>query len=370
MLVNRRGEQSLVRLVGIIALFAWLLLVEFSQALAELPRWSEEELELLEKGLIIPGQALLTKEGIPRELLDDPSDTTEPEETDAPKELNDQPTEVVPAPELPDPEPLSDDRVNMTEEMLARYFEQLPRELLIDAQKILTQQEWRDVHYALEKHREVSPLPIYFYVFGHDQKIPENYWPKNVFEEHFSTVGEPRVIVYYHFGAPERTRLHMGNGFLDTVELWKKKEILANSRMKARDKSAGLSQLLDFVDQLSMRLYWIEEELELKTRRERAEQEELEVQRKQAEPTLMDHIEKWLPFMEGVFPKIGLGGAVIVLLGISRIVWVRKRRFVFPEIETEPRLGGQNGAGFGGVLSFKDPLKPPSAQREQFEDLL
>ena len=353
--------------------FIWIMLVSTVllssvSGLPELPRWDEEEKALLKSGDILPGQALLTIEGVAYELLEDPWEGGR--EAQAALEVPEVSRVVEPIPELPDPEPLPDERVQLTQAVLGRYFERQPESYLIDAQRVLSQQESRDVNYALQQHRDVSPLTIYLYVFGENQKIPEAYWPEAVYAENLAETGEPSVILYYHYGAPERSRYHIAGGMLDGVEGWKKQEVVQNSSMKARDKSAPLSQLEDFIGQVSMRLYWIEEELHQKQRQRKAQNEKRRGEESEQELSLMDHIEAKLPFLEGLFPKVAIGGCVIILLGGVWIMWVRRRVFVFPEVESSARLGGEKGAGFGGVLSFQDPLEPPSAQRDQFEDVI
>lgn len=346
----------------------WIILLPSVSALPELPRWDEEEKALVESGEILPGQALLTIEGVAYELLDDPWEGGR--EAQAALVVPEVSRVVEPTPELPDPEPLPDERVQLTQSVLGRYFEHYPETYLIDAQRVLSQQESRDVNYALQQHREVSPLSIHLYVFGENQKIPEAYWPEAVYAENFAEIGEPSVILYYHYGAPERSRFHIAGGMLDGVEKWKKQEVVQNSKMKARDKSAPLSQLEDFIGQISMRLYWIEEELQQKQRQQKALNEKQTGEEGEQELSLMDHIEAKLPFLEGLFPKVALGGTLVMLVGGGWIIWVRRRVFIFPEIESSTRLGGEKGAGFGGVLSFQDPLVPPSAQRDQFEDVI
>jgi len=333
---------------------------------SELPVWGEEERELLQKGEIIPGRALLTKEGVPAELLID----SWREEREQVEPLPEVPSVIEPTPELPDPQHLLDDRVNLTADILMQYFDRRPEHFLIDTQELLSRQEWRDINYTLERHQNVSPISVYVYIFGKEQKVPEAYWPEIVFEENFMGTEESCAIVYYHFGAPERSRFYLGGGGLADIELWKKKEILSNSRMKARDKSAAFSQLEDFIGQISMRLYWIEEDYKRKEKERLAAIEDHVTVEAERSPGFLDYLEQWLPFMEGVYPKIAAGGTLISLCGVGWILWIKNRKFVFPEVESKPRLGGMNGAGFGGVLSFKDPLVPPSAQREQFEELL
>ena len=367
--MNQRvqSQRSTAKKAGWIALCS-IGLNFHAQALSSLPAWSAQDLVLLEQGELIPGQALLTKEGVAVEKLIDPwRNEREAAEPDLDPEVS---RVIEPAPELPDSEPLLDARGALTDDVLRRYFDRHPEHFLVDSQQILSRQEWRDVNFILEEHRDVSPLPVYVFVFGENQKIPEAYAPEIVFDENFGGTGEACVMVYYYFGAPERSSLHLGGGMLEEVELWKKRELLSNSRMKARDKSAPLSQLEDFIGQISMRLYWVEEEFQQKERQRLAALKVEEVAQKDRPLSFVEHLEKWLPSMEGVFPKVAIVAGFISFVGFGWILWVRKRKFLFPEVESLARLGGENGAGFGGVLSFKDPLVPPSEQREQFEDLL
>ncbi len=60
-----------------------------------------------------------------------------------------------------------------------------------------------------------------------------------------------------------------------------------------------------------------------------------------------------------------------LLLAWSAIMWWKvSARFLFPEFEVEPRLGGSHAAGIGAVISFSSAAIPPARQRDQVPDYM
>jgi heme A synthase len=122
---------------------------------------------------------------------------------------------------------------------------------------------------------------------------------------------------------------------------------------------------------MSIRIYWMERMMGGETA---AVDETVIISRvaknNEKKSALMDKIK---PVIESarryVYPAASLTG--LVLLGLAVTSWTRRRaRYVFPDFDVEPRLGGAHAAGVGAVISFASAAIPPASQRDQVPDYL
>jgi len=329
--------------------------------LEPLPVWRDEDLVLLKKGELKPGLALLTKDGLKKKDEEKPAD---------PKDKLEEKVEekIVLVPEKPgiDLIPLPDDRSEISRRLLEVYFDEDPKDGLNDPQGLLSMQERMDIQYAIDTHEEVSPVPIYLFVFDEFQMVPEGYGPEEMFEKHFDGSEVPRMIVYYYMGAPERTGFYLGGGASEEVPEWQMRELLSNAAYAAREKSDVFAQLDDFMGQLSMRLFWIEQLMDRVNAG--AEVMGAEAVRQEKGEGVVGGVVRNL-----ILPKLLALGGTLVAFGLLLwgYVWFKgRKRYAFPEVGDIGRLGGERGASFGGVLSFRNSSEPPSDQRRQFKDPL
>lgn len=338
---------------SVFGIVAALVSVLNAAPVAGLPRWSEADQVKLKAGEIVVGQALLTEAGL---------DSQE----DVPKAAEVLIEAVEEKPSLFEDQKLARDSA-VSGVHLQRYFGTRPEESLIDPQELLSMQERADLQHALDLHSQESEVALFVYIFDADQNLPSQYDVRSVYEDLFADNAEPIVVVYYFLEAPLRSRLLLAGGAGDSIPEWQVRELLWNTASKAQQKSAAFDQLEDFVGQLSMRMFWIEETL-----RELAEQEIYVVEVDAVKGKVADaRSEKMKEIWEGaaqgyVFQAVWCvaGGLVACFLCV---VFVCRRRYVFPDAASPARLGGAVGGSFGGVLSYRDPHLPPSDQKHQVD---
>ncbi|SHK34089.1 hypothetical protein SAMN02745181_3648 [Rubritalea squalenifaciens DSM 18772] len=360
--------MKLSLIVTVVSLLGLTSLLAAKSNLPPLPTWNEEDLQKLKKGELVPGQALLTEKGIPKkeeaEKSEDPKDVLPDKAAEK--------LEIKPVPEKPeiDPIPLPDHRSELPEKLLARYFSSKPDSNLIDPQRLLSMQERADLSYALEMHTHESPVPIYLYLFDNQQKFPDAYEPDQIYQQFFREDGKPVVLVYYFIGQPERSRFYLAGGASEVVPDWRKRELLSNAKHTAREKSEVFSQLEDFVGQLSMRLFWVEQIMAKAVLP--VIEDELPVD--PAEQKAVGALDKLASFWyDTLAPKLmAMLGAVLGLSLLCGLWWIYQstRRYHFAELPVKKRLSGNRGANCGGIVHYKDPNQPPSAQKEQFDEVL
>lgn len=337
--------------------------------LPPLPEWSEADLQQLKKGELIPGQALLTEKGLPKK---DEKEQDKEDPKDKLPEKAEEKLEIKPVPEKPeiDPIPLPADRTEIPSKMLARYFSNRPEVGLNDPQELLSMQERADIGYALDTHMQESPLPIYLYLFDAQQMVPAEYDPEDIYERFFAGDEKPVVIVYYFLDQPERSKFYLGGGASSTVPEWRKRELLSNAAHTAREKSEVFSQLEDFVGQLSMRLFWVEQIMAKGFDPDSEEENEGHPAVKKARGLLPDLASLW---KDVLLPRLlGLSGLVIggLFCGGLFLLYHARRRHHFAELPVKKRLAAKRGANCGGILNYRDANLPPSDQKSQFEEVL
>ena len=323
-----------------------------SAKLSPLPSWSDEDKVKLKSGDIVVGRALLTKNGLKNKT------EIEPKVAEVLIEL------VEEKPSLVEDLKLAADSV-ISGIHLERYFSERPETGLVDPQQLLSMQERADLRHALEQHGQESDVPIFVYLFDTEQKLSEEYSPREVYNSLFMENKEPIVMVYYFVGAPHRAKFLLAGGAGDAVPAWQVRELLWNAAHKAKEKSAAFDQLDDFVGQLSMRLFWVEEIIRELT------DVVPDLKPKVAEKKTDARAEKVLGFWEdtakGYMPKVLV---TVFAVGMTLlIIWflIRRRRYIFPDSASSSRLGGVVGGSFGGILSYRDQYIPPSDQKSRFE---
>jgi hypothetical protein len=302
---------------------------------------------------LLPGELLLTDSSIPGE-----SEISEvhPLEIDPPR-----PDEIA-----GDSKPI----VEIPEKFLAAYFAERPQTFLIDPQNLLSPADFKDRLDFLNYHVSDSSIDLFVYVMGKDQEIPGEAREEELVERFYSE-GRPAVIVYYYLGAPQRAVIHLSPSMMDQISVAEQHRTLESSIIQALEKVEPPAQLEKFLNQLSIRTYWMERVIGggsmvthtdssappilSKSRRELAKSAKLQWIREKANQVAL--------------PATVILGGLMMLFTI--IYWLQRRaRYVFPELDVEPRLGGAHAAGVGAVISFASAAVPPASQRDQVPEYL
>lgn len=318
-----------------------------------LPNWSAEERKAMEEQGWLAGGLLLTDE----------TEEEAPEET-PPEPLD---VEAPTADELAEDEPPASE---IAEKYLAEYFDQRPKDFLVDPQGLLNSKDRMDRLGFLNYHAGDSSIDLFIYVFNGDQEIPGDVREEEVIERFFSE-GKPAAVVCYYLGAPQRSVIYLSPSLTDVVSAAEQRRALQSSVIQAFESVHPPDQLEAFLVQMSIRIYWMERMLAGKSIQEEAVAlpiktgventtmagSEIAVSR------MKELVLPWLPHVAFFFS--------IILLGIGARYWLaRKARFRFPEFDVEPRLGGSHAAGVGAVISFASASVPPASQRDQVPDYL
>jgi hypothetical protein len=334
---------------------AFLVSLVASMAEETLPSWREGELEILQTGEWELGEFLPELE------------TSEEESGD----IEEPPTLDLPAPragDIADPE-IQPDQV--PEEFWDAYFAGRPDKLLVDPRELLGSQDFSERLAFLEYHAGDSSIDLVTYVFKGDEDIPGEVREEELVERLFNE-GRPAVVVYYHIGAPERSVLYLSHSLTDAVPLTEQRRALESSIMQAMKEQDAARQIEAFLVEMSIRIYWMEGILSGGIPAEQAAQAVTS-----GEAAVPTHREKILDAMQPAIEATsrhwqsiaaGVGGFFTLVL---LVFWLRWRaRYLFPEIEVEPRLGGSHAAGVGAVISFANAAVPPASQRDQAQEYL
>ncbi|MDE0860986.1 MAG: hypothetical protein OSA93_12565 [Akkermansiaceae bacterium] len=339
----------------ILTLFVCLSLNAEEEQLV-MPQWSDEEMEDLEGGALVPGSSLMGSLALERLF----AGNREPIEFE--EELMNIPGEPHPEDEWP---------TTIDESYFQVYFRQPPGNYLIDPQNILTPQEKRDREGFLAYHARDSSINIYLYLFDAKQELPEGETAERVMSEHYGESGHS-VVVFYFLGIPERTQIVMSPMITETIELEMRKNALIRSVEEALDRSEAVAQIESFSIQLSIRLYWLEKELGHLEVREASVLHPLGVE---ASEEVGDEAMSWNSLSNSPRVRLIGGGIGILIVTVASALfgkWLvdRKRIYVFPESEGNLLLEAPHAAGVGAVIAYTSATFPPSVQRDEVPDYL
>lgn len=337
-----------------------------SFATANLPQWTEDDIKRLDSGRLVVGKALLTLEGDPTLVDPNSPENTIEDNSVTPRDLPpSRPIVIAPTIIHPTP-PLVDDRVALNSSLVNRYFKNPISAGLFDPQQILSTQARLDIEYALSTLADESPIPVYFYLFDRGQKVIQNYSPKTIFDTHYYADASA-IMIYYFVEEPERCQIYFGGKDAQNVKPHEIRELISGVRAGAKKRSNSISQLDEFIRQLSLQLYWIEKSL-----LEETFVEEIDAENKKSSSgnTKFDKIIVGYKAFASNWWKVATACGGFISLLLAGVYYVKHRKFRFPHLKTQTRLNLPNGGGMGGILSYKNQNLPPSAQKEQFDDIL
>jgi hypothetical protein len=313
----------------------------------QMPSWKEDERKAFEEAGGILRSFILADEPEPETTLD----------VEKPK-----------ADEVTN-EPLRSSEI--PEKFLSAYFAEKPAEFLVDPQGLLSSKDYKDRLGFLKYHAGDSSIDFFVYVFGGEQEIPGEVRAEETVERLFTT-GRPAVVVFYFLGAPQRSAIHLSPFLTEAVSAADQRRALQSSVMSAFEKLNTTDQLDAFSVQMSIRIYWMERMLGGATSPEEAPVvSHRQVVKKAKAPSTLEFWKE----QAGLWVEEWWGGAALLLgaglLISSFVAWMRSRvRYRFPDLEVEPRLGGQHAAGVGAVISFASAALPPASQKDQVPDYL
>lgn len=314
-----------------------------------LPSWNEGDQEMLDTGLLVPGSVLLGTETVNPETghSNEVSAVPAPEPAEEIEELVEPPSEI-------------------PEEFLAAYFDTSPAEMLIDPQRLLSQQEFADQLAFLRYHSGDSEVDLFVYLFDALQEIPSQSRIEQLLGEFFCG-DRPAAVVFYFVGAPQRSSIRLSSHLTGLVSASEQRRMLSSSVTKALEKANLVDQLEGFAVQLSIRLYWVEKAFAGTPQTA----EPLVVLKEKPKPESEE--DRLLRLIGVIRPWAMTAGAWLGGLSAALIGWLlvrRHLRYRFPELEVSPRLGGEHAAGIGAVVTFGSAGLPPSYQRAHVPDYL
>ena len=338
-----------------------VLMLVWAPVFAEsLPQWKDEDYERLRRGEIIAGIDILVED---KEVM-----------ASLQLSLSD---EVLPV--LPEDAIVVYDPKIVPDDFLEHYFK--PSEnYLIDPQKLLSSQEYLDQQGFLNYHAENSSLKIKIYLFDGEQNLPSSHTIDEICDKLYADQ-TLTAVVFCFMGNPDRNQLSLTGSGSGEITRADQRSILEQARIKAASKSDPVMQLESFAVQLSISLFWMEEDLEkvmasLAAEKSRALAEKAWQSNEkigQVDVVTADDL-KGFEMIRNLLHwfVLGLVGLLCILLA-GMVFWRRWRksqRFLFPVIELPKRLGANYAAGVGAVLIFHKKLGSPSKQRDQIPDYL
>ena len=324
-------------------------LVFFQQSFAqELPSWTPEERELVEKGLLIPGYDLLV-EG----LID--------EQGEIKRSFSEFEAQPLANEYISDPEPIPD-------KFFDAYFAERPDEYLIDPQQLLSRQEAIETKGFLDYHTADSEIDIRLYLFDAKQIIPSEYSLVHLAQEVYGD-SHLTAVVFCFLGDPSRNRLAFGGQGAEHISGLRQRRMLESSLLRAMEKSELASQVDAFVAEMSIKLYWMEQDGIASDDKEVAVTGETEIpfsfhagKVSLQSPSFIEQVK-----FHQVHILLGLGSSLLTILGTGGLwmQWNRTRRHHFQVLEIPRRLGADYAAGVGAVISFHNKYGSPANQQEE-----
>jgi len=328
-----------MRFPGII----WLMLGGWVFAL---PAWKDAERKQMIDGGWIAGESLFAAEPLADSEIMDPVEPT--------------------AEELA----LDQQQPNYVDEKFVdAYFSKRPDRFLVDPQGLIPDNETEGFERFLNYHADDSEIDLFVYVFGANQEISSDIRVEEMPERLFSS-GKSAVMVFYYLGAPSRAAIFLSPKMTDSVSAAEQRRALESSLIRSMQSTGSFHQLEEFLIQMSVRAYWMERMIDGTASETMdtmpSEASVVATQKKQSSRSRFD-----IPAWAWEAAWIGGGGLVFLAGVLGMIVWLHSRkRYTFPKLEVEQRLGGEHAAGIGALVSFSNSSLPPAKQRDQVSEIM
>lgn len=245
------------------------------------------------------------------------------------------------------------------------YFAGRPPDFLVDPDGLLEAEAVRARRDFLNEHAAESPIALYVYLFGGDADMPGASEVGEFLEPFFGSA-EKAVVVFFALGEPERAALYLTPALVDAVPAAEQRRALQSAVMQAHGDIDPAGQLGAFLDQMAVRIYWMEG---MREDASPGDSGAAEARARQVEGVSDAAVQEHAISMPG--PPWLPGALALCVAGAGALQWRRARAcHHFPDFEVEPRLGGRHAAGVGAVISFLNPSVRPASQRNQMPDYL
>lgn len=247
------------------------------------------------------------------------------------------------------------------------YFQHPPVDMLIDPQRLLTEQKSNDIKRFLEFHADESEFQIYIMVLGETQSIPEDVDMKKLHKEWFSD--RPTVVMLYYREHPEMTELV----FNDSVRAGLPKSVFERIRQNCLREGGATDDAPDQVEkmsiELSIQLYWLSRLMDQDGSAAKEEAAKTSVHDMAASADAPELLREYAPgiFIEDpsrlvtLMLTLAMIVAGIVAFGMAGwlvLLWrsrdsVSGKPLIFPSFKIVPRLGGEFSGGGFASMSFE-----------------
>ena len=318
-----------------------------------LPKWNANEKKDLESTGWVAGGLLLTDDPVPDDPKPELASELKVEQPTAEEIAQD----AEHSPEIP-------------EKFLPAYFAERPKTFLVDPQGLLSPANFRDRLSFLNYHASDSSIDLFVYVIGRDQEIPSEVREEEMIERFFSQ-GRPAVIAYYYLGSPQRSVVYLSPSLTDVVSASEQRRALASSVVQAFEKLNPAEQLEAFLVQMSIRIYWMERMIGGATNAVEAVPLATPVPIASEKTLAKNQKIEWARAIAAQYALPAGATLAFLLAAFALNFWLKRgARYLFPDFDVEPRLGGAHAAGVGAVISFASAALPPASQRDQVPDYL
>lgn len=268
--------------------------------------------------------------------------------------------------ELPFPPSSSENQTTISEENLVSYedldayFAQRPTGYLVDPQNLLPPLNSAWISSYLAEHAQNSTIDIYLYIFNTGQHIPGDVRDEETVERLYNSEN-PAIVIFYYLAEPQRANLYLSPLLTEHISAAEQSRGLKNTIVQAIDHSEPFAQLRTFIDQISIRAYWMERTLEKIPPANPATPQNPTAETPTPSPLL-----PWHSLSQNTRKGIIITAASLITLLtlLAGLKWHKSRKQIhFPPAKTEPRLGAANAAGVNAVISFTKHSPPPAKQR-------
>jgi hypothetical protein len=236
--------------------------------------------------------------------------------------------------------------------LLTEIAPALSKEPLMDAQNLLEPKQQAEIAALLNYHNEDAAIELRACLLGADQEMAAELMAE------IGAEAKPMALIVFYYGNALRSECHHLGEFPKTISAKEQQRALESAIVQAGTKKNQYEQLLAFLEQMSVRVYLMEQILDGREKEFVSERTSKTLKKKRSLPPIPEH-----------FLSIAIAVALVMfcLLFLWLLRWwrVTHSKYFFPEAQTEARLGGKNAAGIGAVISFHNAALPPSSQREQ-----
>ena len=206
-----------------------------------LPTRTEEEVEAMRSGRLVPGSSLMGALAL-KELWSESGERVIPDK-EALELIEEESTRKWP-----------DEIENQYYEA---YFRQRPSAFLIDPQSLLPPDERARVLALLEKHGRASVIDLYVYLFTAKQELPPEESVYSVLRTVFGGVRGDRAVAFYFLGRPERTELVFSSRVYRGIDDREIRKILQMLREAAGNEADLMNQLEGFIKEATKQFYGV-----------------------------------------------------------------------------------------------------------------